>query len=875
VLEAGEDCDGSPGCLAPPDAHACFFSCADDECPEGFVCGEDEVCRMPGFELEAPVTIASGDIVWSDARDLDGDGRDDLITVEGEPGQWVGTLEVRFFDASGAVEDLWQFPDVRSVPFLGDATGDGLDDILLSVGDTDWGETLQADPSVGGLVLRNTGERSFKPMAVSYDWGSRPNWVGLAQRSYHDFPSEQVGVKGVMRRGGWLEDAPLGASDTSEAVGPGAEPILNERLAVAFENLDQECARYAVVGGTKESGFEEDRYPGPVRVSGTHDCQSFALLPPNIYIGLPATGAAFLGALVFEDLNADGYADLAAAGIGPVEGGSQDQMVSTVWVAYGVADGSFHSDPETLPSVEGDGEFSAVGVAGQVNHVALIHNDLVAAGDLTRDGRPDFVFNNHIAISANCTDCACGGETDGSGFDCVQLSAEQETPPRIVDADIVDLDGDGEGELVALMASASGVGGVLRIMRWTGETFSSEEHFIGSTEFGGELSVQDLDNDGLADVAFRVDDGGQSHLLVLWGEADELVRVQEGLLFTPGVVAGREAVGGAARGDILTTVRQEEAEDVIGFVRFQHIGRRQLVAPFTLSVHDCEDDEGWILAGCRPRADITVVGSFRETGEPEVLLLGAAGVAGEQDSAISYPYQLLGGDLIRPVEANSTMLPGAIGRNWTNHQQVVVSDLDQDGVDEVLGLGLGPDDSGTRVIVYEPPAGGSPDWQAIEAGSLENITIRGPWPRAESPAEIESVDVDHDGMQDVLAVGIDPTSPDRRVAVLMHNGGMPVLHEELVDVKTFSFFGLAEDRGARFFAVTGDEVQVGEYDGAAAELTTVRSLAAPVGATNSAVGDFDGDRLPDVAVGTADGVILYRGAPTIGATGGGSSGTEG
>ena len=69
----GEDCDGADGCISAEDdeAHGCLWSCADDACPDGFACGDDQVCRRPAYEFEESSPLIDDPANWIDLRDLD------------------------------------------------------------------------------------------------------------------------------------------------------------------------------------------------------------------------------------------------------------------------------------------------------------------------------------------------------------------------------------------------------------------------------------------------------------------------------------------------------------------------------------------------------------------------------------------------------------------------------------------------------------------------------------------------------------------------------------------------------------------------------------------------------------------------------------
>ncbi len=81
VLEAGEDCDLLG---ASPDSRLwcedCRYRCDPErDCPNGWGCGADGLCRAPAAELERGIPVEGFTPVSFGAADVDGDGRADLV----------------------------------------------------------------------------------------------------------------------------------------------------------------------------------------------------------------------------------------------------------------------------------------------------------------------------------------------------------------------------------------------------------------------------------------------------------------------------------------------------------------------------------------------------------------------------------------------------------------------------------------------------------------------------------------------------------------------------------------------------------------------------------------------------------------------------
>jgi hypothetical protein len=139
VLEpgAGELCDGEANCIPPGESEECSFSCADELCPDGFICGDDDVCRLPGYEFGDAQQLSSARAVWVDSRDLTGDGKPELAWIESEAGKLTGTLHVASFDRNGE-QSHWTWSGLQAPPVFGDSDEDGLEDIVIRSGDVNW-----------------------------------------------------------------------------------------------------------------------------------------------------------------------------------------------------------------------------------------------------------------------------------------------------------------------------------------------------------------------------------------------------------------------------------------------------------------------------------------------------------------------------------------------------------------------------------------------------------------------------------------------------------------------------------------------------------------------------------------------------------------
>lgn len=96
VLDPGEDCDSAAPagskCAAANEPNACQLICdAGSVCPEGLACGLDGVCRSASEDLGGRLEL-SLEAKKIEVGDIDGDGREDLITSDA-----IDRIDVSYF----------------------------------------------------------------------------------------------------------------------------------------------------------------------------------------------------------------------------------------------------------------------------------------------------------------------------------------------------------------------------------------------------------------------------------------------------------------------------------------------------------------------------------------------------------------------------------------------------------------------------------------------------------------------------------------------------------------------------------------------------------------------------------------------------------
>jgi hypothetical protein len=846
--ESLEYCDGQEGCIAPDAAAgACFWSCADDECPDGLVCGMDEVCRLPGFDFEQRDPIGTERVVWVAARDMDADGRDDLVIVEAEDGAEVGNLVVTFSDANGPGAQRWEWPSVTATPDLEDMDGDGLVDLVLLVRGR-----RNEDNDTGALILQNDGSRGFTAVPAVTALASRPDPFDFQVRPRSDGRTD-VAIAGYEGRYAEVE---TGQPFLSPAI-PGKTTLGFNREPLPG-NAD-DCSHPRVVFGQVEDdeatpdedeGLKLDVYA----LCPNEDLPDEPGLTHLSVVRVPDPGGFTLRTswADFEDVNLDGHVDLMTGVRAQI-----DTCERCIAVAYGVGDGTFHSDRDEIPDSDGDGLFDLAGphpYAGET-----IDAEVLARGDVNGDLLEDYLFEDQLALSKlgacqqpGAGECVCG-------------------PDRICPGGVqslrgafVDLGGQPGLEVVSLSPTGY-VGGetVLDVYAVEGSELHPWE-IIALPGNPRELAVADYDSDGNDDVAIAFQStNGPDQLGVLWGGQlpAEITPVSTGLnvpdLFgvaNEGVV---DTVQWAERLVVLAGLPTEGDPDRTGLLRFLGDADRRIVAPIQT------EDRG--SAAVR-------VGQFG-TENPELV------ISNDAYDLERVGIQIDGGRVVTeswgegPAYGNETYFPDM-------DMEVLTGDLDGDGIDEVVRLGdVRSEGAYLGFTVSAAAKWVDGEWATSGSRDVEYATAGSAWPDPD-PTMVELRDVDGDGSLDIYMVTrLRLPTPegggtlDARAPVVLFNDGGGVFGraqfasdgaDPVSGLRTWSFFSDPVDARFNVFMISGDEVQTGVFDGETGEIAFVETFAAPTVALWSASGDFDGDGLADVAVATDAGVVPYFGASAFG-----------
>jgi hypothetical protein len=142
VIDPKEDCDthdiGSFTCGAPGTPAACRITCtAAAQCPDGWGCGVDGVCRQPSGVFPSAGEPLSSGIAGLTVGDFDGDGRKDILGTGVRSADNTARAHVLYFGAGAALEHSVFIsapiasPTVRNF----DRDPDNTDDFAFGIGE--------------------------------------------------------------------------------------------------------------------------------------------------------------------------------------------------------------------------------------------------------------------------------------------------------------------------------------------------------------------------------------------------------------------------------------------------------------------------------------------------------------------------------------------------------------------------------------------------------------------------------------------------------------------------------------------------------------------------------------------------------------------
>ncbi len=718
VLETGELCDtftdhaGESGCGAPDSAHACAFVCDAAECPPGWSCGSDDLCRLPDARFDPVPGLWSFRSIDATIADADGDGLPDLIGNDRSRFSVLFQTAPRRFDQDFLLETRIPI----GAPYFGDLDGDARADVvvptilgLLVLLEQDDRTLLSRvyDTTIGiagGPALRFivTGERD-SPLTE--------NDVAIAVGNALTSIDADAGVLTVMPP--WLDGRDLPAR-----IPFGRIPATDTRSTFALWNEGgRQIALYRIEGSTRR-----DRRP--------------AL---RLTVSVPDP----LGSTIaLTDADGDGVLDLLAA-VGHPE--------SPVAVALGTTS-SVTGDLGFAPFC--DLRFELLDVP--TNRWLPVDAPLLGAGDFDGDGLADYVFDVGV-LTSNGVAPTCGTPIRTARLSAVTLFQ------RWKEVETGDFNGDGRLDFAAASDErqldvyfGSGTGGFARrtVLLDRAPTL---------------LRAGDFDGDFVDDIAFVGDEPSGALLSVIFGDAGSELSEPRAIGRFPAitdVVTAQWAFDLEALdvvSDLLITSHGVDSPDTSVAIAFGSTSR-QMFAPYVFPGSDTGVPVAAIVGdfcncevpGCVEQKDLAAIS--RTTIPPKTELWIARGVAGDPPGRLD------------PLEAAIDIPLGTASRFDLTCSIWAVADVDGDGRDEIFGLdnigarcadaSQGP----SRMLVIDPDATACGGAFSAEARTIEEDQYTG-------ATRIRPRDLDADGDLDLLLTFAGRERAGAGVVILWNDGG--------------------------------------------------------------------------------------------------------
>lgn len=394
IVDPLEDCDtypvGTTACR-PPDATsgACHLDCTKDpahDCPRDYLCSRVKgICvRASGtFDTTSPTTVFSNTTSIA-FGDFDGDGRTDTVTSA------ASSMRVHYFDDGFQLAKTISLSVTNPRFRIGSVGSDKRADlaVIRPIGDIDIfrGET---DRSVSPTIYGTTplpGVASARAVLLHVQGTTEEIFLFASQKNINTVSDIQ----------GRRTDGSVPTTPPVIAITGQTPASISGEIPVAHFNEASTCDQFALVfqNALGAAVYTPCRLKGPTWVLNTvldanNQKDPAYVLPTVVGLANAPIGTKLgygLGIGGFAALvNADKHADLVLVATDP-------SNAPAVYVAYGVGDGTFHSDPMNIPASNGNNLAAPYAYplvdASSAKPVPLAP---LAIGDLDGDGQFDFV----------------------------------------------------------------------------------------------------------------------------------------------------------------------------------------------------------------------------------------------------------------------------------------------------------------------------------------------------------------------------------------------------------------------------------------------------------------------------------------------------
>ena len=454
VIEELEDCDkfdadgGGANCRPKGAVGECHLDCTPSSegdrplCPVGWGCDPPGLCRRPTGEFAPLREYEIGSAASLLAGDFDGDGNEDVASLETPEGLGFTRARFHYFDDRAELRESREFSRPLLAPAVSDIDGDGKQDVafadirvglLLGRSDRSWVPETFSSYRVADTIIRTLGVSDapvvFAPGFLVFATFSVGPGVYAPDATNQGIPrllgefAPPEMLVGNPVSGHLYED-----TDTS----PCAQAVVAEREASIFWVFDA-CTR--------------DPSTGEIRWQDLRKT-SVALDPPAVIDAAP----------LIADVNSDGHLDVLV--------GADGRLFAALGDGITLATATPHLIPAPTP----------------------IEVEMpLAVGDVTGDGVVDYMFDDHGLFSLPAT----------GGAPLQYLRSFNAEPGHWTVAVVADLNRDGNLDLIAASPTRSWID------FYNADGKGSVTPFrITTARPVRHLNVGDFDGDFINDLAF-------------------------------------------------------------------------------------------------------------------------------------------------------------------------------------------------------------------------------------------------------------------------------------------------------------------------------------------------------------------------------------
>lgn len=326
VVDADEDCDqpneddggaGARRCGQPEQGATlrCHFVCTTTtDCPSGWGCSVDGICRAPSGTFSAAGDAFSAGVQTLFAGDFDGDGRKDILGTGDLSGDNASKARVHFLGSGGVPSNILSLPGLLTSPYVVEIDGDRRDDIAFGFSLT------YADVGGFGLLLGQKDRTFVQRMFPSFTAGKLRATAVRVQGTVptSEGPPPIIGVVEQEENGVGIQIlTALAEQDTNAfTVSLGPQKILGDPVwgRIFDKDTSSACGEVVVLQRAQSGGVIVKIFSPCMRPASGPVGWNVADAPPMVQIVLPGNPDEKNVAAFVADVDGDGDADVLVSG---------------------------------------------------------------------------------------------------------------------------------------------------------------------------------------------------------------------------------------------------------------------------------------------------------------------------------------------------------------------------------------------------------------------------------------------------------------------------------------------------------------------------------------------------------------------------------